>query len=333
MCRLDPWPPAPGRVHRLARLRPQPVLLLNGVTHDAAPGERPARQRDYNLSAVNEADTDPGVDHADHLRALTEAAIGSRWEELAAIRGAAAAAMGEQAMVDALTVAAGFNGITRVADATGSRWIRLRMRPRWRYAQRPASMRSTTRRRVNGTLPCYGRPRPTVLPSWSRLERERHQKGVNSIRMALGVPMRCLAAAITVAWLVGCASQPPKEHATPETFAEVPCAELARLRFDVEVRLLELSERLQRLRGSRPSGSSGPDTTGLQQLGTSMQRLAHALRVKEVANEVTDTRIELAAIQFNLSGRCRREHPGAGRERSDDELRSAEDPTVNERAT
>ena len=27
--------------------------------------------------------------------------------------------MGENAMVDALTVAAGFNGITRVADATG----------------------------------------------------------------------------------------------------------------------------------------------------------------------------------------------------------------------
>ncbi len=82
-----------------------------------ASGQRDNRQ--YNLSAVNEADTDPGVDHADHLRALTEAAIDSRWEELATIRKAAAVAMGEQAMVDALTVAAGFNGITRVADATG----------------------------------------------------------------------------------------------------------------------------------------------------------------------------------------------------------------------
>lgn len=82
-----------------------------------ASGQR--ESRDFNLNAVNEADSDPGVDHASHLRLLTEAAIGSRWQELATIRDDAAAAMGEQAMVDALTVAAGFNGITRVADATG----------------------------------------------------------------------------------------------------------------------------------------------------------------------------------------------------------------------
>ena len=82
-----------------------------------ASGQR--ENRDFNLNAVNEADTDPGVDHADHLRRLTEAAIGSRWDELAAVRDEAAAAMGEQTMVDALTVAAGFNGITRVADPTG----------------------------------------------------------------------------------------------------------------------------------------------------------------------------------------------------------------------
>lgn len=82
-----------------------------------ASGQR--ENRDFNLNAVNEADSDSGVERSDHLRALTEAAVGSRWEELAAIRDEAAAAMGEQAMVDALTVAAGFNGITRVADATG----------------------------------------------------------------------------------------------------------------------------------------------------------------------------------------------------------------------
>lgn len=82
-----------------------------------ASGQR--ENRDFNPNAVNEADSDSGVEHSDHLRALTEAAVGSRWEELAAIRDEAAAAMGEQVMVDALTVAAGFNGITRVADATG----------------------------------------------------------------------------------------------------------------------------------------------------------------------------------------------------------------------
>ena len=82
-----------------------------------ASGQR--ENRNFNLNAVNEADSDPGVDHAGHLRLLTEAAIHSRWQELAAVRDEAAAAMGEQVMVDALTVAAGFNGITRVADATG----------------------------------------------------------------------------------------------------------------------------------------------------------------------------------------------------------------------
>ena len=82
-----------------------------------ASGQR--ENRDFNLNAVNEADSDPGVDHAGHLRLLTETAIEGRWEELAAVRNAAAAAMGEQAMVDALIVVAGFNGITRVADATG----------------------------------------------------------------------------------------------------------------------------------------------------------------------------------------------------------------------
>ncbi|MYE22831.1 MAG: hypothetical protein F4Y01_02625 [Gammaproteobacteria bacterium] len=82
-----------------------------------ASGQR--ENRDFNLNAVNEEGSDSGVEHSDHLRALTEAAVGSRWDELAAIRDEAAAAMGEQAMVDALTVAAGFNGITRVADATG----------------------------------------------------------------------------------------------------------------------------------------------------------------------------------------------------------------------
>ena len=82
-----------------------------------ASGER--ENRHFNLKAVNEEGSDSGVEHSGHLRALTEAAVGSRWEALAAIRDKAAAAMGQQAMVDALTVAAGFNGITRVADATG----------------------------------------------------------------------------------------------------------------------------------------------------------------------------------------------------------------------
>ena len=73
----------------------------------------------YDLSAVTDERGDSGVPHSDVIRALTEAAVGNRWDALASLRDAASRTLGEQAMVDVLTVAAGFNGITRVADATG----------------------------------------------------------------------------------------------------------------------------------------------------------------------------------------------------------------------
>ncbi len=82
-----------------------------------ASGERD--EQTYDLSAVTDGHGDSGVPHSDTIRALTEAAVANRWDELATARDAASAVMGEQAMVDVLTVAAGFNGITRVADATG----------------------------------------------------------------------------------------------------------------------------------------------------------------------------------------------------------------------
>lgn len=82
-----------------------------------ASGERDNRA--YDLSAVTDDRGDSGVPHSDVIRALTEAAVGNRWDALASLREAASRMLGEQAMVDVLTVAAGFNGITRVADATG----------------------------------------------------------------------------------------------------------------------------------------------------------------------------------------------------------------------
>ena len=75
--------------------------------------------RDYNLSAVTRNRGDGGVPHGSVIRRLVEAAIGGQWETLEALRGQGAQEMGEQRTVDVLTVAAGFNGITRVADATG----------------------------------------------------------------------------------------------------------------------------------------------------------------------------------------------------------------------
>jgi hypothetical protein len=82
-----------------------------------ASGER--EDTEYNLSAVTSSDQDAGVAHGDWLRSLTEAAISRDWESLAPCLEAASIAMGHQQAVDALVVAAAFNGITRVADATG----------------------------------------------------------------------------------------------------------------------------------------------------------------------------------------------------------------------
>lgn len=73
----------------------------------------------YDLNSVTADTGDSGVPHSQWLRRLTEAAISSNWLALAEMRDEAEAAMGKQQVVDALTVAAAFNGITRVADCTG----------------------------------------------------------------------------------------------------------------------------------------------------------------------------------------------------------------------
>ena len=74
---------------------------------------------EYDLNAVTSTTGDAGVEHESLLRELTEAAIENRWDDLDDVRRRATQTMGEQETVDALTVAAAFNGITRVADATG----------------------------------------------------------------------------------------------------------------------------------------------------------------------------------------------------------------------
>ena len=76
-------------------------------------------EQDYDLNTVTADHGDSGVAHSDLLRALTEQAIRGEWMQLAETRETAGAVMGAQETVDALAVAAAFNGITRVADATG----------------------------------------------------------------------------------------------------------------------------------------------------------------------------------------------------------------------
>ena len=75
--------------------------------------------RTYDLHAVTDDHADPGVADASHLRALTEAVIQGRWGVLDALCDAALVTMSPTAITDVLSVAAAFNGITRVADATG----------------------------------------------------------------------------------------------------------------------------------------------------------------------------------------------------------------------
>ena len=83
---------------------------------------RASGQRDehnYDLETVTRNEGDSGVPHSDLLRALTEQSILGDWAALAETRNRAIQLMGAQPTVDTLTVAAAFNGITRVADATG----------------------------------------------------------------------------------------------------------------------------------------------------------------------------------------------------------------------
>ena len=78
-----------------------------------------------NLNAVTDHSVALGVAQEDHIAQLVAALLenpGIRLAtgtELAAAIAAADESMGRQECTDVLTVACGFNGITRVADATG----------------------------------------------------------------------------------------------------------------------------------------------------------------------------------------------------------------------
>jgi len=60
-----------------------------------------------------------GVAHARELLAFADAAVSFDPETTAQARDALLACTDEAAMIDAAAVIAGFNGITRIADATG----------------------------------------------------------------------------------------------------------------------------------------------------------------------------------------------------------------------
>ncbi len=73
-----------------------------------------------NLTGVmSDASAKIGVEQEEILLQIAEAVYNGNREELAAIRQEAIREIGAQALVDAIAVAAGFNGITKIANATG----------------------------------------------------------------------------------------------------------------------------------------------------------------------------------------------------------------------
>jgi hypothetical protein len=71
------------------------------------------------VAAVTDSRLASGLRNGAHLTQLVGACVSGDQVALAAACEAAEAAMGAVAVRDVLIVAAGFNGITRVADATG----------------------------------------------------------------------------------------------------------------------------------------------------------------------------------------------------------------------
>lgn len=61
-----------------------------------------------------------GIEHSDLLIAFAEAVLADNASEMSAARSALQAAMGDDALVDAAGIIGMFNGLDRVADATGA---------------------------------------------------------------------------------------------------------------------------------------------------------------------------------------------------------------------
>lgn len=73
---------------------------------------------DYDFDGIVDGAGGSGVAHEAELLAFADAAIGDDGR-LAKARAALVASIGEEAMVDAAAVVAGFDAITRVADGSG----------------------------------------------------------------------------------------------------------------------------------------------------------------------------------------------------------------------
>lgn len=73
----------------------------------------------YDVTAVVNTQVRSGVEHGEILLALTDVFLTGSSTTLAKVRDEAATIIGPELTINALSVACGFNGITRVANATG----------------------------------------------------------------------------------------------------------------------------------------------------------------------------------------------------------------------
>ena len=78
------------------------------------------QETDLNV-VTGRASGDGHVTHGRLLIQLAEAVAGWRWNDVAPLRLACSRLLGPQETSDAILIASGFNGITRVADAIGIR--------------------------------------------------------------------------------------------------------------------------------------------------------------------------------------------------------------------
>jgi hypothetical protein len=76
-------------------------------------------EQNYGLGAVMSGDGDVGVAVAADLIAFADAAVRGDVDGVARARDLLVSGTGEAAMLDAAAVIGGFDGITRIADATG----------------------------------------------------------------------------------------------------------------------------------------------------------------------------------------------------------------------
>ena len=78
------------------------------------------QERSYELGAVTrQVESDGGVRHGVYLMELTEAVVKRRPEAVRALEARGVELLGSAGVVRAIGVAAGFDGINRVADAIG----------------------------------------------------------------------------------------------------------------------------------------------------------------------------------------------------------------------